>query len=514
MRTPLLDQITRARRDRQAFLSAPVRGINQRDNLLELRPDEALDLVNWIASPSHVRVRSGYGAHALVSQALSSLMGYADGTNVHLFAAGTSNVYDVTTSSPAVVFSCTDGDFVSFNFAAGGANYLYALNGVDTPQLFNGTAWQAVTTVSTPISITGEGPVGLTTGIPYNERIFFLKQAQQSIYYLPAGQVGGVLTEFPVGRYLARGGSLLAIGVVSFDGGDGVNSNLVVASTEGEILMYRGTDPSNPVSWALIGSYFLSPPLNKHAFFAYGSSLLYLCEGGVYDLVASLAHAKTGRTRALTDRLGALIEDLLRTYRNSPKWRLSYHQQERLLVVNTPDPSGQQFVMDVRNEAWSRLTGWKASDVLFFEGKLYFTSALGVYTAFTTTQDLGLAITADAVTAPRMLASPGQLTEVTGTRIWFQHLGDFEFGTRVLGDLELTSGSTYISTSAFPSAFTWDVSYWDKAFWGGPYILSQYWETPPAHPSQRISLGLRVVNDRANISWLGADVAFLTGRSW
>lgn len=514
MRSPLLDHTSRVQRDQQVFVPAPVRGINRRDNPLELRAEEALDLVNWIASPERVRVRPGYGEHSLTVQALSSLMGYTDGSNIHLFAAGTSNVYNVTTSLPVVVFSCTDGDFTSFNFAAGGANYLYALNGLDAPQLFNGTTWQAVTTTSTPIAITGEGPDGLTAGVPYNERIFFLKRGRQSIYYLPAGQVGGTLTEFPVGRYLARGGSLLALGVVSFDGGDGVNSNLVAASTEGEILMYRGTDPSDPAAWRLIGSYFLSPPLNKHAFFSYGSSLLYLCEGGVYDLVASLANAKTGKTLALTDRLGRLLENFLSTYKEDPKWRLSYHPQERLLVLNTPDPDGQQFVMDVRNGAWSRLTGWKASDILFFEGKFYFTSALGVYRAFTTRQDLGLPITADAVSAPRMLASPGRLTKVTGTQAWFQHRGDFQFGTKVLGDLEIASMAAYLSNAAFSTAFTWDVSLWDQATWDSSAGASHQWETPTSSPSQRVALGLRVVNNQAEISWLGSDVAFLAGRSW
>ena len=116
MRQPLLDRVTRARRDRQEFLPAPVRGINRRDNPLELRPDEALDLVNWIASPSRVRVRSGYGAHSLTVQALSSLMGYTNGSNVQLFAAGTSNVYNVTTSLPVVVFSCLSQYVYNFSY--------------------------------------------------------------------------------------------------------------------------------------------------------------------------------------------------------------------------------------------------------------------------------------------------------------------------------------------------------------------------------------------------------------
>lgn len=513
MRSALLDRRSGSRKSSKRFLPAPVSGINVRDNPLNLKPTDALDLVNFIAYPDRVESRSGSALVCATPAAVHSLLSYSDGGNTYLFAAGATAVYNVTTSTYSTAFSCTDADYMGFNFASGGANYLYALNGVDAPQLFNGTTWQAVTTVSAPISITGISPADLIAGTPYNERLFFLKPNKKSFYYLPVGAVGGVLTEFPVGRYLSKGGSLVAISTISQDGGDGLQTFLVVASSEGEILIYFGTDPADPADWKLRGSYVVGRPLNKHAFMPYGSDTLYLCESGLYGLVTSLSGAKTGNATTVSDKVSPLLSRLITTYGEDLKWRMAFNPLIPGIILNIPTASGEQFFQHSRSGAWSRFESWIASDFHYVDGECFYASTDGVHQCFIGTADEGLPITAKSFGAPVQLGGGGTLTETVGIRPWFKYEGAFTYGLSIFNDLTTETIQNLYSTAG-TGGLIWNVGNWNEATWGGEVGGVSDWRTPDTYPTDRVSLGLQIYSGAGGISWLGCDWAFLVSNDW
>ena len=513
MRQPLLDSRTGNRKSSKGFTPPPVGGLNLRDNPLSLRQDEARLLNNWIAYPDKLVTRQGTSLYAPTPSEAKAIMAYNTGTTAQLFAASDTEVRTISPGTSALAFSCTNADWQGFNFAAGGANYLYALNGVDGPRLYNGTTWQAVTAVSAPIAITGISPLDIISGTPYNERLFFLKSLQKSFYYLPVGQVGGALVEFPVGRYLARGGYLMAISTVSIDGGDGLDDYLIVASSEGEVLLYQGTDPSDSTRWRMRGSYFVGKPLNKHAFQPYGTETMYLCEAGLFSMPNALQQVSTGRALAVTDKVEPALSAFLNLYGPGNRWRVAYNPKIPCLLVNIPVSGGYQFVQQARGGRWSSFTGWPINDMIYAGGAFYFAGPAGVYRAFDGSQDLTVPITCRAMTAPRAYAGGGSLTEITGLRPRFLYASPFTYGVGVVEELqELVPDFIYGVASV--NALIWNQGNWNQSVWAGGLQQELEWTTPQTYPSDHVAVAMQVATGSGQVQWLGVDAAFVAGFDW
>lgn len=512
MRQPLLDRRSGGLRSNKDFVPPPVGGLNLRDNPLSLRRDEARFLSNYLAYPDKVVTRQGRVLHCATPAAAKALLSYSSEGVTRIFAATDSAMYEVTSSPAVSAFAVTNSDWMGFNFAAGGANYLYALNGADGPQLFNGTSWQAVTTVSAPIAITGISPLDITAGTPYNERLFFLKSNKKSFYYLPVGQVGGALVEFPVGRYLAKGGYLIAISTVSIDGGDGLDDYLMVASSEGELLLYQGTDPSDTTKWRMRGSYFVGKPLNKHAFQPYGTETLYLSEAGLFSLPDALQNIGTGRTLPITDKVGPALSSFINLYGPGQRWRVAYNPKIPCILVNIPEAAGFQFVQQSRGGRWSSFSGWAANDMLYANGVFYYADSAGVQRAFAGSTDGGSQITSRALTAPTAFAGRS-LTELTGLRPRFLYSSPFNYGVDIAHELEeFVPDSLYGVTGT--NSLVWNVGTWNVNFWAGGLQQELEWVTPSTYPSDHVAMVLQVLSGAGQIEWLGTDMAFKRATDW
>src|SRR6266404_1672611 len=139
-------------------ISAPVGGLNARDSEAEMSATDALILDNWFCAPSKVSVRNGS-----ISQStglpgwVESLMAYNGISSKKLFAASGTKFYDATASGAigaGVVTGLTNARWQHVNFANAATNWLYCVNGVDKPRLYDGSAWVAIDSGSTP-AITG-----------------------------------------------------------------------------------------------------------------------------------------------------------------------------------------------------------------------------------------------------------------------------------------------------------------------------------------------------------------------
>jgi hypothetical protein len=162
-----------------ASISAPLGGWNARDSLAEMSPLDAVTLENWFPTPSDVTLRKGYTQHAtgLPATQVDTLMNYAGPTGQKLFAAVGSAIYEVTTSTPTTQVTGLSSDrFQHVNISTAGGQFLVACNGVDPVQIYNGSYWfsmatvttgqtiSTITHVSTTATVTTASAHGLVTG--------------------------------------------------------------------------------------------------------------------------------------------------------------------------------------------------------------------------------------------------------------------------------------------------------------------------------------------------------------
>jgi hypothetical protein len=77
---------------------APTKGWIASENIVGMPPDSAFLLDNWFPETNSIKLRAGYDVHSLVlgGSPVDTIMVYQAGTNVSIFAAVGSSIYDVT----------------------------------------------------------------------------------------------------------------------------------------------------------------------------------------------------------------------------------------------------------------------------------------------------------------------------------------------------------------------------------------------------------------------------------
>ena len=193
---------------------APVMGLNTLTPIAGLSQNYAIKLDNFICQPDAVLSRPGAVNYATgFSGNPKTLMTYSSGTVDKLFAAASNGIFDITAAGAigASVAACTVGFGVSVNFATSAGQFMYFVNGTDTPKLFDGTTWVSVTGASAP-AITGPMTTTLNSVETYRQRLYFLQNGFLGFYYLPADSVGGAAAAFRIGSLCRKGGYVVSHG--------------------------------------------------------------------------------------------------------------------------------------------------------------------------------------------------------------------------------------------------------------------------------------------------------------
>jgi hypothetical protein len=142
--------INRGTRVKNSSVAAPMGGLNGRDGIATMQATDAIVLENMIPQPDGVVLRNGSQDHVTgFANKIQSLMSYKSALVNKLFAASGTSIYDVTTAGAVgapVVSSISTPRFQTINFGTAAGQFLYCVNGVDTPKLYNGSNWQNVDT--------------------------------------------------------------------------------------------------------------------------------------------------------------------------------------------------------------------------------------------------------------------------------------------------------------------------------------------------------------------------------
>jgi hypothetical protein len=461
---------SRARRTSVEVFPAPSKGWVQSGNIVTASRDQAEVLDNLWPTSQGARLRGGFSEFADCEEAITRLFVYSSGTDSVMFAAGANDIFNTTAPTVSVRGSLTNGDWSTTQISTAGGVFLVGANGADSVFNFNGASF------STP-TINNVSSADLSQVWLFKERLFFVEKNTQSAWYLPTQSIAGDATEIPLGSVFRNGGALLFGATWSLDSGSGLDDVCLFVSTNGEIAVYEGNDPSSASSWSLVGVYEIGRPIDKHSFFKAGGDLAIVTEDGIIPVSEALrkdraALQATAITYPIEDAWKAAIAKGTGTRPISAVlW-----QSQTLLMVSTSETEGGlpvAFTANARTGAWARTTGWDIQCQVVFNDQLYFADAAGViYAADTGGTDNGMAYR--AIYVPKF-SNSGSLRSAHSVGITYESSASLVYDLDIQADYQVSNLSTPAATNAY-AGDVWGAGVWGTFVWGAGAVPETFTE--------------------------------------
>ena len=321
-------------------LPAPVGGWNARDSLANMDPSDAVQLENWFPGTSNVNMRYGYTNHTtgITGQQVESLMVWNGPTSSAMIAATNGGkMYTVTAPGAvgaAALTGLTNGRWQYENMSTTGGSYLVAVNGSDKAVIYNGTYHRDGD--GAPYDVTGVNTANCINVNLHKNRLWFVQKDTLDAWYMPTSAIGGAATKFSLNAIAQKGGSLIAMYTWTIDAGYGVDDNAVFVTSEGEVIVYAGTDPASAATWALIGVWQIGTPVGYRPGMKYAGDLLLITQDGVVPMSGALQSSRLNPRVSLTDKIQWAMSMAVDAYGGNFGWELIYFAQQNQLYLNVP----------------------------------------------------------------------------------------------------------------------------------------------------------------------------------
>jgi hypothetical protein len=514
---------------RLASIAAPWRGWNTRDPLAEMEPGYAPRFDNFVVEGGQPRVRRGWSewATGLPARVDGLLHFNGAGATESLFAVSSDSVFNITAAGAvgvAEVTGLTSARMDGINVAASGGNYLLAFNGTDTPKTYDGTSWAdwAATGITGDIQWAGQ-----VAG-----RVFCGRSDYLGFYYGAAGAIAGAYTAFPLQGIARKGGGVCAMATLSGDGGDGPQDLSVFITTEGEAIVYAGTDPSDANAWGLVGRWALPRPIGApHRCVAnYGGDVLYLSDAGILPLSAFRSGADAAQVidkAALTRAIGETWRAVADASRSASGWGIIPLTRHSLVVCNVPrgDSDALQIVVSdggavsrwfgVPSAVWAEALGGRVfcGDATAAGGRVLLWGE--------DIDDDGDGIRSEAITAFTALRTMGRTKRALRVQPVLRDASGADYTVRVLTDYRVpVSGIEALGAGAAAPALpsvgsgsylVWGTGLWGVGLWGGVDTdVALPYKTASA-VGQAMALRLTMTSGNGRPAWLASNLIYDAG---
>jgi hypothetical protein len=414
----------------------------------------------------------------------------------------------------AAVSGLTNSKWEYTNVTTAGGNYLYAANGVNTPYLYNGSSWTSITGSSSP-AITGVTTTTLNSPTLFKNRVWFIQKDTLKAWYLPTSSVGGAAQVLDLSSIARLGGVLVSMASWTIDAGYGVDDNLVFVTDKGEVIVYRGTDPSSASTWALIGVWIVGAPIGTRSLMKYGGDLLVLTLDGLIPMASALQSSRLDPNIALSDKIQGAFAAAAAAYRDNFGWCMLYNPKNNALIVNVPVREGaqEQFVMNNITKAWCRFTNWNAFHFGLLDDTPYFGAATFVAKAWTTGStgyiDDTSNINGKILQAFNYFETRGVKKIFTRARPSIFSNGTPSVRVGINVDFNISDNVAPISFST-PLTALWDSALWDTAVWGSDLEIQNNWQgvTGVGYCG---SIQFQSSSNKLAIQWASTDVVYQLG---
>lgn len=462
-------------------LAAPVGGWNARDALGAMPIEDAPIMTNWWPATSSVWMRYGHSEHVTgISGQVETLMVYNGPTTSKMFGIASGSIYDVTSAGAvgaAVVTGLTNSRFQYINVATASGAFLMSVNGADKLQGYDGSAWYEDGDGSH--DITGVDTADCSQINLFKNRVWLIEDDSLDAWYLGTGAIAGAATKFPLGGIANLGGYLVAMATWTIDAGYGVDDLAAFITSEGEVIVYRGTDPTSANTWALVGVWKIGNPIGKRCYLKFAGDMLIVCQDGVVPMSAALQSSRLNPKVSLTDKISFAMSQAVSQYGENFGWQLLYFPKENQLYLNVPVQEGdnqQQYVMNTITKNWCNFTGWEANCWEILNEAPYFGGNGAVYKAWDGLSDNDTDIEGFLVHAFSDFNDPAHQKRFTMMRPVLFSNGSPNLLGEVNVDFDLADTTSPLSFSSTSYA-VWDTGVWDTALWGSDLAPQQNWQS-------------------------------------
>lgn len=490
-------------------IPSPVNGLNDRDSIADMNQKDAVILTNWWPYPSYVGIRKGSQDHVTgFADPVETIAEYLPPSGAsQLFAIAGTSIFDATTPGAvgaAVVTGLTNALWETQGITTPGGSFMYFVNGTDSPRLWDGAAWVTVTGASVP-AITGVTTSLLSNVCLFKSRLFFVENNSLRVWYLPVNSIGGAAASIDLGSVFRQGGEVVACYTWTIDAGSGSDDHFVIFTSNGEIAVYEGTDPSSASAWRIVGVFSFGRPLGKRCGIKLGGDLAINTTEGLYPLSKALLSESISRNAALSDKIQNSTSEASSLYGANDGWQVVLYPNANMLMLNVPAGNGQnyQYAQNTITGAWCKFTGWDARCWVNSSLGLFYGSGDAVVQAWVGNLDNSIGIQADCLPA-------------------FSYFGQKarnKFFTMVRPNI-LTNGSPSVEYAlntdfvpqdpagalnyAPPSGMVWGTMTWGSMTWGGALTVMSGWNTVGA-VANSAAIRLRVLNNGSDVRFNNVD---------
>jgi len=388
------------------------------------------------------------------------------------------------------------------------------VNGEDTPFSWNGSSASNLS-ITLSDSVSAATLKGVTT---YKNRLYYFTGVDQNFYYSASVDTfQGNFTKFPTGLVGTFGGNLIQIGVLSVDGGEGMDDLLTLIMSSGEVLVYSGTDPSAS-SFALVGTFRIAEPVNEpRAMAKLGGDLIIATREGYLPLSQVFRQDLVGnKAAAISEKIrGTVISQVAETG-TSTGWQIHVSSDGSKIYFNYPTGDStdtfNQHIFNPITRAWAIFQNIPAHVFANFSGETYFGTTGGKVYKVGGTSDLTVAITADISFSYNYFGDRASLKRFTSIAPMLEALGDINFDFGVSVDQQAPTG-LLLSSNVFESDLaTWDIAEFDLDFWAdtvGAGIIQK--RKVVGRLGRSASLRIKVASASQKISILSSNFQFIPG---
>lgn len=433
-------------------------GLNTKDPLPSMPPQDAVILENLIVENERVTSRNGY-ENAVdtfnFTNPVESLFEYASSnSNNQIISCAGSKIYTGLTPPTEIGTGFSNARWQGLMMN----NYLLLFNGEDAPQKYDGTTLTVNTLTGS--GLTSSNLVGATN---FKNRLIAWENNACGFWYGAGDAISGTLTYFDLSYITKKGGYVVACAAWSYDssGGTGLQARLVIFMSSGESIVYEGTNPGDANAWSIVGKFKVSPPVSQRAFLEYSGDILLVNR---YDLVTFSEVFASGENPNTQSKLVGAIKAAVNSYGSNFGWEMINFPAQGLIIINVPKSSTTyiQYVINTRSGGCSQFTNINARCFGIFNNQLYFGGTTKIYECLTGESDDGDYINIDIQTAysnlgvnqEKVLNYIRPTLAADGTPA-FNYSINYDFRTSDLATSELASVEGNL----------WDTFFWDEVFW-------------------------------------------------
>jgi hypothetical protein len=363
------------------FLLPPLKGLNLYDNPFTMSPDYAVELVNFMPPTTTFSVRPGKEYILTIEGQVKGLSSYIVGSSIDygkywynmtikygrasLLITKVTDIknqssfigIDLTNNSTLFLGTCENSDYNDDSALFRHTLFFTSGNNKSTMNLYH--QQKGIKNFALMIGQDGHQEIGNIQNITIFKNHLFLSSKESLNVYFIDTKYADILdpinsafwravenifsphfgASFSLEGIVQKGGQIIKLTGISKSGADKINSYLVIITTEGEIVLYDGTDPTDTTGqkWIVAGRFEIPPPINRFCFVEMEGDLIVVTRNGLVSLKRVIFGQSSQITENLEYRLLSLFSQYMFTLPSFSQFiSLYYHPRNRLLMLNIP----------------------------------------------------------------------------------------------------------------------------------------------------------------------------------